>query len=526
MKKNKILSLASICLVFVFLFSIPCLADTNTSRAEAADIPQDILASQGVFGKNAFQSFVDGFLTENAGIGAEFYILALAHDETLDFSSYEEALLTYLKNNKVSSASSRLKYALCLSAIGSTDSYILQTIEDSIGKQGLMSFIFGLHLLNNGYQNGEWTASIVKEKLLSLQHKDGGFSVSGEYSDVDATAMTVQALAPYYKKDADVAISVENALAFLSARQSENGDFSSYGVPNPESTAQVMIALSALGIDSETDGRFIKNGNTLWDGILKYRLPSGDFCHTEGGDANEVATVQVFLAATAYLHMQNGEDSVYLFDRANPENAELPQEKDNTAEQPETKGLNIKAIICLAVVLTGGIVCLVLFICKKRNPKNFLAVLIVTALIVCAVLMIDFQSVDDYYNGADAVKENPIGTVTMEIRCDTVAGREKHIPENGVILTETSFVIEEGDTVYQILTEAAKKYQIQIENNGTAKMAYISGIAYLYEFDFGDLSGWQYSVNGERPSVSAGAYVLKDGDTVVWEYTLDLGKGE
>jgi hypothetical protein len=93
-----------------------------------------------------------------------------------------------------------------------------------------------------------------------------------------------------------------------------------------------------------------------------------------------------------------------------------------------------------------------------------------------------------------------------------------------VILDVSEFPIAEGDTVYTVLTDAAKKHKIQIENNGTSTLAYISGINYLYEFDFGELSGWEYRVNGERPSVGAGEYRPKDGDVIEWYYTLTLGK--
>jgi hypothetical protein len=55
-------------------------------------------------------------------------------------------------------------------------------------------------------------------------------------------------------------------------------------------------------------------------------------------------------------------------------------------------------------------------------------------------------------------------------------------------------------------------------------MAYISGINYIYEFDFGDLSGWTYTVNGKTPSVGASQYTLKDGDVIEWKYTLTLGE--
>ena len=55
-------------------------------------------------------------------------------------------------------------------------------------------------------------------------------------------------------------------------------------------------------------------------------------------------------------------------------------------------------------------------------------------------------------------------------------------------------------------------------------MVYISGINYLYELDFGDMSGWIYHVNDDEPLVGCGEYKLSDGDNIEWLYTCDLGK--
>ena len=54
-------------------------------------------------------------------------------------------------------------------------------------------------------------------------------------------------------------------------------------------------------------------------------------------------------------------------------------------------------------------------------------------------------------------------------------------------------------------------------------MKYMSGINYIYELAYGDLSGWVYLVNGERPSVGCDAYKLSDGDVIEWHYSLELG---
>ncbi|MBQ5417450.1 MAG: DUF4430 domain-containing protein [Oscillospiraceae bacterium] len=96
-----------------------------------------------------------------------------------------------------------------------------------------------------------------------------------------------------------------------------------------------------------------------------------------------------------------------------------------------------------------------------------------------------------------------------------------------MILPPTQFDIDSDDTVYDILVEAARKYGIHAENTGSSGnahgMVYISGINYLYEFDFGDLSGWMYRVNGTAPSVGCGEYRLSDGDIIEWLYTTDIG---
>ncbi|MCR5332221.1 MAG: DUF4430 domain-containing protein [Lachnospiraceae bacterium] len=113
----------------------------------------------------------------------------------------------------------------------------------------------------------------------------------------------------------------------------------------------------------------------------------------------------------------------------------------------------------------------------------------------------------------------------MSIRCDILNGvaDSDHIPADGCILDTTEFDLNEGETVYDILIEAAKKYSISVDHKGGSEIVYISGINYLYELDYGDLSGWVYKVNGELPSVGCAGYKLTDGDKIEWCYTLDLG---
>ena len=84
----------------------------------------------------------------------------------------------------------------------------------------------------------------------------------------------------------------------------------------------------------------------------------------------------------------------------------------------------------------------------------------------------------------------------------------------------TEIPITEGDTVYTVLTETVQAHHIQMEHKNNA---YIAGINYLYELQYGDLSGWMYRVNGEFPSVGCNEYELHDGDVIEWLYTCNIG---
>lgn len=546
MNKKNFTGIVGFLMSVLFLLSVPlqtAAADTIDTVNDIKDIADGILSCKTEQnGAADIQAWIDGTLTETAGTLSEWYILSLRQYGDYDFSAYTKALDRYMKETEIRSAVERLKFALVGHAIGyGTEADISAVLDESVGQMGIMSWIYGLHLMNNGYTAGSCSVDDVISALLSMQHEDGGWSVSGAISDVDVTAMTLQALAPNVGRSDRVGTAIDAALQLLSARQKEDGCYASYGVNNPESAAQVWIALSALGIDCTQDERFIKNGCTVIDGILNFRLQDGSFSHTEGGASNETATVQVLTASVTALRMAEGKTPFYLMERLstdpsdNPAAASTPDgseantlsvDSDSGSESlPTESSIGIKPMICLIVFAAGCMVCLVFFLCGKRNPKNFIAVGLLTAAAVCVIYVTDVQSAEDYYSGADSEKDNIVGTVTLTIRCDTVAEKtdSDYIPEDGVILDVTPFSIIEGNTVFDILNEAAQNYHIQIENNGQLDMIYIAGIQYLYEFDFGDLSGWIYKVNGETPSVGCGDYVLSDGDEIAWLYTCDLG---
>ncbi len=123
---------------------------------------------------------------------------------------------------------------------------------------------------------------------------------------------------------------------------------------------------------------------------------------------------------------------------------------------------------------------------------------------------------------------------TVSIECKTILPKlsgmnpklRKLIPEDGVILEGETVYFDEGDTVFDVLKKVCRENDISLEYNYVPafKTVYIEGIADLYEFDGGNLSGWQYSVNGEFVMLGCSAKTVSDGDVVSWRYTCDMGK--
>lgn len=461
-------------------------------------------------GAQDVQQWIDGALTQNAGVLSEWYVLALSQSGDYDFTAYHRALSAYLEGRNVASAASRQKYALAMAAAGGDAAYIAQVMGDSIGQLGIMSNIYGLHLLNNGYDGGAHTQRSVADALIALQLPDGGWALSGNTGDVDVTAMALQALAPCGETEA-----VERALAWLSGQQTEDGGFVGFRGPNPESAAQVLTALSALQIDCTQDERFIKNGSTVIDAMLRYRLPDGSFSHQTGGGYDHNATVQAYYSLVAYQRMLAGRGSLYQLDHRAQAGSE------ETEFSLGGKRIAIIAVAAAALAAAG-----VLLALGKRNWKNFAAVTLLAAAAIAFVCVTDFQSADAYYSAQPVQKADAVGEVEMTIRCDAVLGRlqAEYLPQDGEMLPVTRFAVAEGDTVYDILTEAARAHALQLDSSGPQGMIYVSGIGHLYEYAAGELSGWVYYVNGESPSVGCDQYVLQPGDSVEWLYTLEMGK--
>lgn len=129
--------------------------------------------------------------------------------------------------------------------------------------------------------------------------------------------------------------------------------------------------------------------------------------------------------------------------------------------------------------------------------------------------------------------EDTVYTCTISINCSNILSnwdifdktKASCVPSDGWILREMTVEFKKGQTVFDVLKNVTRTRAIQMEYSFTALYGsyYIEGINNLYEFDCGELSGWEYCVNGKFPAFGCSKYVLKDGDKIEWKYTCDLG---
>lgn len=564
------------------------------------------------------QSFIDGYLTENAGSSeADWYIFALASWGGYDFASYQNSAERVLNEERLTSQDKlRIAIAYCNSGGDSLD--VGAIIDENSGAQGIMSEIYGLILANMGDFSCATDDKEKLDSLLSRQLADGGWALSGSNSDTDVTAMALQALSAY-RSDPVVAESIEKALARLSALQQSDGGYRSYGKANAESCAQVILALCQLGIDPLSDSRFVKNGNSAADALMMYRCESGGFSHLAGGTENMIATVQAYQAFSALDIFRNSGRGLYPLIQRNPVQTQEPaattaattnsmkqtstvassvttaaaqtslivssaqsqgtednlmasttaetmtethttaitqtesdiiteaspksdrteistetvitsaettlSETVNMSSDDDAGGIGGDDIKRIALISIGALfaVSQLISACGKRfSVKSLLVSLGASAVCAGAVMLSDIQTPEEYYsrNVAD-VRQDSL-TVTMSVSCEVIADK---LGGDYIIIPETEYVLLEGDTAFSVLERVLAAKRIPLDYSGVMGYdAYVRGINNIYEMDYGEMSGWMFTVNGDFPDFGGASYKLNNGDCVEWKYTLETGR--
>ena len=260
--------------------------------------------------------------------GGEWMVIGLARSGRPVPAGYYDNVVEYVKakadkNERLhwAKVTENARVILALTAIGKDVTNVgghnlLKGLDsmDYIQTQGINGPIFTLIALDS--HNYPTMGDVTREKLIQVildaQLTDGGWTLSGNDADPDMTAMAIQSLAPYYKTNETVKAAVDKALEALSALQRNDGGFDSWGTVNSESCAQVIVALTALGIDPTADSRFVKNGLTVLDALAGFYVTGGGFYHTKGeSKVNGMATEQGYYALAAYYRFANAQTRLY-----------------------------------------------------------------------------------------------------------------------------------------------------------------------------------------------------------------------
>lgn len=319
---KQIRKFAALILAFSVLFSLAV-------PTFAASSVQSEVQSSAAFMLSSVKS------PEVGSIGGEWAVIGLARSGYSVPADYYDEYYTrvekYVKN--CSGVLHERKYTeysrvvLALTAIGRDPSNVagynllmpLGDFDKTIW-QGLNGPIWALIALDSGNYDipkntsakTQATRQLYIDEILNRQMKDGGWSLTGTGdSDVDITAMALQALAKYQDQKA-VKTATDSALTWLSKNQDSKGGFASWGTTNVESVAQVIVALCELGISLD-DSRFVKNGHTLTENLLSFRQSNGGFYHVlDGSDGNnQMSAEQGFYALVAIDRAENGKNSLY-----------------------------------------------------------------------------------------------------------------------------------------------------------------------------------------------------------------------
>lgn len=278
--------------------------------------------------------YIAGLGTPGVGsTGGEWMVIALARAGQPCPEGYYQNVVDFVKeeiNDKEqlhrakSTENSRIILALTAAGydVTNVDGHnLLMGLTDMtyIPRQGINGPIWALIAFDShNYEipvNPNATEQVTREKLIAYilekQLADGGWDLANRAADPDMTGMAIQALAPYYNANNAVKAAVDKALICLSNKQLANGGFGSVDGICTESCAQVIVALATLGIDPETDARFIKNGMSVVDAMCLFAVEGGGFAHVPAQGVNGMATEQGQYALAAYFRLKEDHTSLY-----------------------------------------------------------------------------------------------------------------------------------------------------------------------------------------------------------------------
>lgn len=507
------------------------------------------------------------------------------------YDGYYDRVVAYVKANinskgqldsNKSTENSRI--ILALTAIGEDPTSVggrnlLTALNDLsyVKKQGSNGPIWALLAVDSGNYIYNYRDKLI-DTILDERTEDGGWTHTGNTADVDMTAMAIQALAPYNDEDhPKVKSAIEAALTLLSGMQQNDGGFASFGTPNSESAAQVVVALSALGLDANTDSHFVKNGHSVLENLLSYEQEDGSFQHTtDGSGNNQMSAEQGTYALVAYDRYVNKAHTLYdMTDVVKREDASAQEVIDmiNQIGYVDESSYNAiaearnaynklsaadKAKVENYNTLTAAEASYKEILKQKRTEQYKLLKAHHDELLndrtkkygtaakrkLASILQqaqTDMNAAEscervmDIYNKAifdlDAVKPGDIEVTfrligALEATQDVDLTKDSYLPEYVTWVPTKTYALQENATVYDLFTEAMSEAGLRYigaESNYVSTIyapSCLGGYA-LSEFTNGKKSGWMYTVNGTHPNQGLKNWTLNDNDVVVWHYVND-----
>lgn len=539
---KRILSLVLVLLILAAL-PVSAMAAEEDSIREAFETTGDYMAALGdpSAGSTGGEWMALGFARSGRDVPDSYYDSVVAYvDEKID----ENGRLHATK------CTTNCRFIVALTAIGKDPTDVgghnlLAGLNDMgyIRKVGVSGVIWTLIAFDCGKY--EMPKGIDRETLvdtiLDFQVPGGGWANSGNIADPDVTSMAIQALAPYREKP-EVQSTLDDAVTVLAGMLDETGNFPSQYGASSESVSQVIVALCTLGIDPNTDERFVKNGMSALDGLLGYYVEGGGFQHIHSGKIDGIATEQGYYALTAYFRMLEGKTPLY----------DMTDGINLTPQQPQTPEAEKQDILWMWIVLGTGIVltaaCVVLK--RKLGKKKTANAIMVVIILTVAALGIGFAlqsgifdnmpelgseyKITQIPNNRLVASEHTENICTITIRCDTVLDNQNlleeakvpYVPADGVILPEITVEFTPGENVFEVLQRVCEAADIPLEYSWTPlyDSYYLEGICHLYEFDCGPESGWMYQVSGKFPNYGCSSYEVQPGDSIEWLYSC-IGLG-
>ena len=445
---------------------------------------------------------MDWYIEQAGTSNADWTVLtALKNGEPVDYTGYLTALDATLASGADFRATDYERMALVKSNLGVDADWIRQVVEDYTGSEGIMSLIYGMILADSGDYVSVETRESYAKNLVELMVDSCGWGL-GEHPDPDVTAMALQALAPYQEA---YQLEVEEALTYLSSIQLESGAYQSYGVENPETTVQVLLALNSLGLDYLEDTRFIKDEHTLIDGIEQFAREDG-YAHQLDGQSNTMATIQVRYGYACLQETAAEAESLEETESITDSETEIitEVETETTLFYEKISGTGLKTGMMLTAFLIFFGLALANLLQRRKKTALLFGILLLAAEMF--LFFSKIESVTEHYENVSS-GEMETGLLVVDLE--------------GQILYEGRVWIENGATVFDQLLQMTDLEKAELSYQGTALLGnvYVQSLYGLAEMEAGPLSGWTYTVNGEYPNLSCSEVTLTAGDEVRWIYT-------